>query len=165
MTRDANVAIGALRIARSLGQELESPCPRPDAHHRVDRPDELRVQLRHLSIHRLLERCATLRSAERRDVALATTRTLRRPAQRAIDLEDEVKEIDRVLKPLLNVITPDLLAMKGVGTDVGRVITVAVGDNPGPLQSVATFARLCGVTPTDASSGKNERHRLNRGGD
>jgi transposase len=29
----------------------------------------------------------------------------------------------------------------------------------------ATFAHLCGVSPLDASSGKNERHRLNRGGD
>ena len=38
-------------------------------------------------------------------------------------------------------------------------------DNPERLRSEATFAHLCGVSPLDASSGKNERHRLNRGGD
>ena len=29
----------------------------------------------------------------------------------------------------------------------------------------STFAKLCGVSPLDASSGKQERHRLNRSGD
>ena len=33
------------------------------------------------------------------------------------------------------------------------------------LETEATFAKLCRVSPLDASSGKNERHRLNRGGD
>ena len=38
------------------------------------------------------------------------------------------------------------------------------GDNPDRLRSEASFAHLCGVAPIDASSGKHERHRLNRGG-
>ena len=42
---------------------------------------------------------------------------------------------------------------------------MAAGDNPERIKSEATFAHLCGVSPTDASSGKNQRHRLNRGGD
>ena len=33
------------------------------------------------------------------------------------------------------------------------------------LQSEASFAALCGVSPVPASSGKTTRHRLNRGGD
>ncbi len=33
------------------------------------------------------------------------------------------------------------------------------------LRTEATFAHLCGASPIDASSGKQERHRLNRGGD
>ena len=32
------------------------------------------------------------------------------------------------------------------------------------LKSEASFARLCGVAPVPASSGKTIRHRLNRGG-
>ena len=42
---------------------------------------------------------------------------------------------------------------------------VAAGDNPDRLRNEASFAHLCGVAPIDASSGKHERHRLNRGGD
>ena len=44
-------------------------------------------------------------------------------------------------------------------------LLVAAGDNPERLRTEATFAHLCGVAPIDASSGKHERHRLNRGGD
>lgn len=39
------------------------------------------------------------------------------------------------------------------------------GDNPERLRSEGSFAHLCGVAPLDASSGKQQRHRLNRGGD
>ena len=42
---------------------------------------------------------------------------------------------------------------------------MAAGDNPERLRSERTFAHLCGVSPLDASSGKQLRHRLNRGGD
>jgi transposase len=42
---------------------------------------------------------------------------------------------------------------------------VAAGDNPERLRSDAAFASLCGVSPVPASSGKTNRHRLNRGGD
>lgn len=41
----------------------------------------------------------------------------------------------------------------------------AAGDNPERLTSEVAFAALCGVSPIKASSGKTERHRLNRGGD
>jgi transposase len=37
-------------------------------------------------------------------------------------------------------------------------------DNPKRLRSEASFARLCGVSPIEASSGKVVRHRFNRGG-
>jgi hypothetical protein len=47
-------------------------------------------------------------------------------------------------------------------TDAGQI---AAGDNPRRLRSEAAFAKLCGVSPVEASSGKVIRHRLNRGGD
>jgi transposase len=53
----------------------------------------------------------------------------------------------------------------GVGTQVAATLLSTVGDNPGRLASEASFAALCGVSPVDASSGKQVRHRLNRGGD
>jgi transposase len=39
-----------------------------------------------------------------------------------------------------------------------------VGDNPEKLKSEGSFARLYGVAPVPASSGKTVRHRLDRGG-
>jgi transposase len=44
-------------------------------------------------------------------------------------------------------------------------LSVAAGDNPHRLRSEPAWARLCGVTPIDASSGKVIAHRLNPGGD
>src|ERR1700712_1517758 len=40
-----------------------------------------------------------------------------------------------------------------------------VGDNPERIRSEAALAKLCGVCPIPASSGRTHRHRLNRGGD
>ena len=57
------------------------------------------------------------------------------------------------------------LERQGVGVNVAGVLLTTVGDNPGRLRSEASFAALCGASPVDASSGKQVRHRLNRGGD
>jgi transposase len=165
-TRDGNVeAMRVLRIARSSARGSRTKALNQMRAIVATAPTELREELRDASIDRLLERCATFRRAERRDVVSCTKRALRILAQRAIALEEEVEEIDQILKPLLKETAPELLAVTGVGTDVGTAIMVAVGDNPERLKSEATFAHLCGVSPIDASSGKNERHRLNRGGD
>jgi transposase len=56
------------------------------------------------------------------------------------------------------------LGLYGVGVDNAAILLVAAGDNPQRLRSEAAFARLCGVAPLEASSGKVTRHRLNRGG-
>ncbi|GAA4507987.1 hypothetical protein GCM10023191_067200 [Actinoallomurus oryzae] len=42
---------------------------------------------------------------------------------------------------------------------------LAAGDNPERLHGEASFAALCGGSPVEASSGKTQRHRLNRGGE
>ena len=57
------------------------------------------------------------------------------------------------------------MAKTGVGTDVAGQLLVSAGDNPERLRSEASFAHLAGVAPIPASSGRTNRHRLNRGGD
>ena len=57
-----------------------------------------------------------------------------------------------------------LLAVHGVGVDTASALLVAAGDNPERLSSEASCAALCGASPVDASSGRQHRHRLNRGG-
>lgn len=44
-------------------------------------------------------------------------------------------------------------------------LLVAAGDNTDRIRSEAAFAKLCGVCPIPAGSGRTTgRHRLNRGG-
>ena len=60
---------------------------------------------------------------------------------------------------------PALSDVFGVGPDTAATLLVTAGSNPERLRSEAAFAALCGVNPIPASSGKTNRHRLNRGGD
>ena len=59
---------------------------------------------------------------------------------------------------------PALRAVYGVGPDTAATLVTAIGDYPNRICSDAAFAKLCGVCPLEAASGKTIRHRLNRGG-
>jgi transposase len=52
-----------------------------------------------------------------------------------------------------------------VGTHTAAALLVTAGDNPERCKDEGSFAHLTGTAPLDASSGKQQRHRLNRGGD
>jgi transposase len=165
-TRDGNVeAMRVLRIARSSARRSRTQAINQIRSLVSTAPEELRAELRDLSIYQVLTRVSAYRHSARTDVSSLTKFTLRTLARRAVALEAEVKEIDRILKVLVAQTAPELEAINGVGTDVAAAILVAAGDNPERLKDEATFAKLCGVSPLDASSGKQDRHRLNRGGD
>ena len=53
----------------------------------------------------------------------------------------------------------------GAGPDTVSQLLITAGDNPQRLRSERHFAALAGACPIPASSGKTNRHRLNRGGD
>ena len=57
-----------------------------------------------------------------------------------------------------------MLEAHGISTGTAAEMLILVGDNPERIRSEAAFAKLCGVCPIPASSGKTNRHRLNRGG-
>ena len=60
---------------------------------------------------------------------------------------------------------PKMLEQFGVGFDTAAEVLIAAGDNTDRIRSEAAFAKLCGVCPIPAGSGKTSgRHRLNRGG-
>lgn len=80
-------------------------------------------------------------------------------------IRDSLPSSPRWLDRLTVEAAPALTTLKGVGSDVAGALLVAAGDNPERLRSDAAFASLCGVSPVPASSGKTNRHRLNRGGD
>ena len=51
-----------------------------------------------------------------------------------------------------------------MGIEIAGEFVVAAGENPDRLRCEASFAMMCGACPIPASSGKIQRHRLNRGG-
>ena len=99
-----------------------------------------------------------------RDPAVATRFSLKSLARGILDLNDEIAELDRFIAPLVEELAPDLLKLEGVGIASAGELLVAAGENPARLRSEASFAMLCGACPLPASSGKTQRHRLDRGG-
>jgi transposase len=89
---------------------------------------------------------------------------VRRLGRRVQRLSREVAEAEHALAGLVAEIAPSLLDECGVGAVCGAQLLVSSGD-PGRMRSEASFAALAGTSPVDASSGKQRRHRLNRGGD
>ena len=93
-----------------------------------------------------------------------TFNTLKSLSRRVLDLADEVADLDRLIEPLVEELGSALTQLDGVGTNSAGEFIVAAGENPDRLRSEAGFAMLCGACPIPASSGKTQRHRLNRGG-
>ena len=86
-------------------------------------------------------------------------------ARRHQQLTAEITRLDTMLEELVRHAAPEgFLAKRGVATQVAAALLVTAGDNPGRVRREASFAALCGASPVDASSGKQLRHRLNRGG-
>lgn len=70
-----------------------------------------------------------------------------------------------MIKSIVDDLAPELVARNSIGYGSAAQLLITAGDNPERLKSEASFAALCGVSPIPASSGKTDRHRLNRGGD
>jgi hypothetical protein len=98
-------------------------------------------------VARLTAEAATLRPRPTNTVRYSTLLAVRTLARRVAYLDDELVELNAVMRPLVERAAPGLLAMHGVGYDVAAKLLVAAGDNPERLRNEAAFANLCGVTP------------------
>jgi transposase len=164
-TRDGIVeAIRALRVPRRSAVKARTQAINQARQLLVTAPEALRAQLRGLNATELARTSARLRPGDLADPA-ATKAALRRLGRRILALAEEIAELDAELKTLTAQAAPTLLARTGVGPDVAGQLLATAGDNPERLHSEAAFAHLCGVAPIPASSGRRDRHRLNRGGD
>lgn len=99
------------------------------------------------------------------DPLQAVKYALRALGRRIQALDAEITEADRALTPLVATAAPRLLALSQVGTNTAAQLLITGGQNIDRMRSEAAFAKLVGVAPLPASSGKTTRHRLNRGGD
>jgi transposase len=131
----------------------------------VTAPAELQETLLGLTKVKLMSRCARLRPGELTTPTAVAKHTLKSLARRCRQLTIEIDSLRNELSLLTSRAAPALINSFGVGPDSAAALLVTAGSNPERLNSEAAFAALCGVSPIPASSGKTNRHRLNRGGD
>lgn len=89
---------------------------------------------------------------------------MRAIARRWLALHEEIQAHEQVLDRLVREKAPELMKSHGISTMTVAEMLILVGDNPERIKSEAALAKLCGVCPIPASSGKTNRMRLNRGG-
>jgi transposase len=128
-------------------------------------PEPLRASLTGLATTALVERSARLRPGAITNPTAAAKLTLVTLARRWLALNAEIATLDGHLDELTTDTASTLVALNGVGTQTASALLTAAGDNPDRLAREGSFAALCGSSPIDASSGRQQRHRLNRGGD
>lgn len=130
----------------------------------VTAEEALRELLEPLSTPQLIAACAQLEVGKLATPAAAMRHALSAMAKRWLQLHQEIETHSQHLSTLTQKAAPELVQTYGVGPDTAAEMLIAFGDNQNRVRSEAAFAKLCGVCPLPASSGKTQRHRLNRGG-
>ena len=141
----------------------------------IGAPSPLRDELVQLTKRTLVNRCLRLRSENNdlvglsrqpeRQLVAAVKTALRALARRWKQLDDEVQALSRQIQALVEQTAPALVNLFGVGYELAGQFLVTAGDNPDRIRNEAAFAKLCGVAPQPASSGRTTgRHRLSRSG-
>jgi len=187
-TRGKSDPIDALAVARAALREPDLPRPQPGERvhreiklivdHRDDLVDERRRTQQRLRWHlheldptlvvplRMLGRASQLervsRWLARREQELQV-RIARELVNRCRSLNRTIDELDQELERRVTLIAPALLELPGCGAVTAAKLLAEIG----PISRFKTDAQLArhsGVAPLQASSGKNQRHRLDRGG-
>jgi transposase len=130
----------------------------------ITAPPELREQLEGLPRIALIDRCAGLRPGPMPNPLAAAKHALRELARRWQRLQVEIREHEGLMASLTADIAPAMVEAFGIGPDTAAEMLIVAGDNPDRVRSESAWAKLCGVCPVPASSGKTSRFRLNRGG-
>jgi len=160
-------SIRVLRIARTGAVKARTAAYNQLKDLIITAPEPLRSTLRGKTLHRVSLEAARLRpdTAQLAVPAQATKLALRTIAIRVGGYNTEIAELDKHLKSLVAVAAPRTHALLGVGVEHAAQLLITAGGNPERLRSESAFAALCAACPIPASSGKTQRHRLNRGGD
>ena len=159
-------AIRLLKIARRSAMKARTQAAN-QIHSVIDTaPEELRAKLLGLRERERITKASKMRVIDASVPLGAAKLALVSLARRWIMLSDEIILLDVHLAELVESTAPTLIAIKGVGIETAGALLAAAGDNPTRLRSDRSYAALCGSSPVNASSGRQQhRHRLNRGGD
>lgn len=112
----------------------------------------------------LARHLAALRPGELASPTASAKAAMRAIARRWLALHEEIQVHEQELARLVREKAPELMKSHGISTMTVAEMLILVGDNPERIKSEAALAKLCGVCPIPASSGKTNRMRLNRGG-
>jgi len=154
----------ALLVERRSAQQARSSALNQLQALLLTAPPRLRERLGDRRGEQLALSCLRLRPRPSEPESTALVAVLRRLADRVTQLDQELRAVDQAVTQTVAELAPELLAEYGVGPFCAAQLLVSAGD-PRRLRSDASLARLAGVSPLPASSGKTQRHRLNRGGD
>ena len=112
----------------------------------------------------LIRYIAALRPGEITSPSASAKAAMRAIARRWLALHGEIQTHEIELERLVRERAPQLMESHGISTLTVAEMLILVGDNPERIKSEAALAKLCGVCPIPASSGKTNRMRLNRDG-
>ena len=159
-------SIRAVRVARAGAVKARTQAGNQLRDLILTAPEQVRQQLAGLPRNRQVDVAARFRPHDLAGPAAGVRAAMASVARRHQALAAEIARLDAALEELVTHAAPaGFLAKRGVATAVAATLLATVGDNPGRVRREASFAALCGASPVDASSGKQLRHRLNRGGD
>ena len=187
-TRGKSDLIDALAVARAALREPVLDSPRPEearlrelkllVDHRDDLVDERRRAQQRLRwhLHELdptlhvplgaLDRAVWLdrltRQLGRREQTVQT-RIARELLNRCRALTRSIRTLERELNAQTTTLAPQLLELPGCAALTAAKLLCEIGPID-RFRSDAQLARHAAVAPLDASSGKHQRHRLDRGG-
>lgn len=152
---DRDNAVDSIRSARTVLTSLI-----------VTAPADLREQLRHLSRDRRAQVCATLTSPSDADRPTRVLhQSLARLGARIVDLSKVVDELEAEISDIVEDLAPGVVAAEhGLGA-LSLAQVLLSWSHAGRIKSEAAFAMLAGTAPLPVSSGRIDRHRLNRLGD
>jgi transposase len=187
-TRGKSDPIDALAIARAALREPDLGRPRPDEQlyreikllvdHRDDLVDQRRrtqqrlrwhlfqldpsfvVPLRMLARSSHLERVSRWLSKQQQDLQVRLAREL---VSNCRSLNRSIAELDQELEQRTNQTAPALLEIPGCAVVTAAKPLAEIGPID-RFKGDAQLARHAGVAPLDASSGRTQRHRLDRAG-
>ena len=160
-------ALRTIRVARNGAVKARSAAINELKALVVTAPDAINDQLACQSTRQLVATAARYRPGSDLSNATAGTKlAMRSLAHRIETLTTEINQLTTALKEVVTATAPPtLLAECGIGTIVATDLLITYGSNTKRLKTEASYAAICGVSAVDASSGLQQRHRLNRGGD
>ena len=132
----------------------------------VTAPAQLREELRHLPAKRRAGACAALACPAGADrLTRVAYQTLIRLGQRISALAVTADELEAQISEIVEDMTPGLVAAEPGAGALSAAQILLSWSHAGRIRSEAAFAMLSGTAPVPVSSGRTDRHRLNRLGD